>query len=146
MDPVVVVMLSVAVVAFAVMTAMLVVLLRRIGGAVPKGLTPEQEAEVSAQLEEARREAAGIRAKAQDDAGELLRRSEAAVEAAAEMRKEVEAEGKVLKYELKELRADLERRENRLAEREQRLDDEARRQADQARKTRRDGDRAGRSP
>ncbi|WP_329091909.1 ribonuclease Y [Streptosporangium sp. NBC_01469] len=136
MDPVVVVMLVVAVVALAVMTAVLVVLLRRIGGvgAVPKGPTPEQEAEAEAHLEEARREAADIRAKAQDEAGELLRRSETAVEAAAEMRKEAEAEGKILKYELKELRSDLERRENRLAEREQRLDEEARRQADRARK------------
>ncbi|MFS1300210.1 ribonuclease Y [Streptosporangium longisporum] len=136
MDPVVVVMLTVAVVALAVMTAVLVVLLRRIGGAgaAPKRPTPEQEAEVEAELEEARRQAAGIRAKAEDDAGELLRRSEMAVEAAAEMRKEAEAEGKVLKYELKELRADLERRENRLAEREQRLDEEARRQAERARK------------
>ncbi|MFI6509997.1 ribonuclease Y [Streptosporangium sp. NPDC050855] len=136
MDPVVVVMLTVAVVALAVMTAVLVVLLRRIGGAgaAPKRPTPEQEAEVEAELEEARRQAAGIRAKAENDAGELLRRSEMAVEAAAEMRKEAEAEGKVLKYELKELRADLERRENRLAEREQRLDEEARRQAERARK------------
>ncbi|WP_436760703.1 ribonuclease Y [Streptosporangium sp. V21-05] len=135
MDPVVVVMLTVTVVALAVMTAVLVVLLRRIGGAgASKGPTPEQEAEVQAHLEEARREAADIRAKAQDDAGELLRKSETAIEAAAEMRKEAEAEGKILKYELKELRSDLERRENRLAEREQRLDEEARRQADRARK------------
>jgi len=136
MDPVMVVMLVVTVVALAVMTAVLVVLLRRIGGAglVQKGPTPEQEAEVEAQLEEARREAADIRARARDDAGELLRKSETAVEAAAEMRKEAEAEGKLLKYELKELRSDLERRENRLAEREQRLDEEARRQSDRARK------------
>ncbi|GAA3422209.1 hypothetical protein GCM10018952_71500 [Streptosporangium vulgare] len=62
------------------------------------------------------------------------RKSETAIEAAAEIRKEAEAEGKILKYELKELRSDLERRENRLAEREQRLDEEARRQADRARK------------
>ncbi|MER6826724.1 ribonuclease Y [Streptosporangium sp. NPDC000563] len=136
MDPVVVVMLVVTVVALAVMTAVLVVLLRRIGGAGPvqKGPTPEQEAEAETHLEEARREAADIRARARDDAGELLRKSETAVEAAAEMRKEAEAEGKILKYELKELRSDLERRENRLAEREQRLDEEARRQTDRARK------------
>ncbi|MEV0751985.1 ribonuclease Y [Streptosporangium sp. NPDC050280] len=136
MDPVMVVMLVVTVVALAVMTAVLVVLLRRIGGAGPvqKGPTPEQEAEAEAHLEEARREAADIRARARDDAGELLRKSETAVEAAAEMRKEAEAEGKILKYELKELRSDLERRENRLAEREQRLDEEARRQTDRARK------------
>ena len=72
---------------------------------------PEQEAEVHAELEKARREAADIRAKAESDAGEILRRSEAAVEAAAELRKEAEDESRVLKYELKELRSDLERRE-----------------------------------
>ncbi|GAA2853906.1 ribonuclease Y [Streptosporangium fragile] len=137
MDPGVVVMLAVAVVALAVMTiAVSVVLLRRVGatGGRLKGPTPEQEAQIEAWFDEARREAAEIRTKAESDAGELLRRSEAAVEAAAEMRKEAEAEGRVLKYELKELRADLERRENRLAEREQRLDEEARRQAERARK------------
>ena len=139
MDPVVVVTLAVvAVVALAVMTiTVLVVLLRRIGesgaGKV-SGPSPEQEAEILAELEKARREAADIRTRAESDAGEILRRSEAAVEAAAELRKEAEAEGRVLKYELKELRSDLERRENRLAEREQRLDEEARRQAERARK------------
>jgi ribonuclease Y len=138
MDPVVVVTLAVvAVVALAVMTiTVLIVLLRRIGEAGSKisGPSPEQEAEILAELEKARREAADIRTKAESDAGEVLRRSEAAVEAAAELRKEAEAEGRVLKYELKEFRSDLERRENRLAEREQRLDEEARRQAERARK------------
>ncbi|WP_433254159.1 ribonuclease Y [Streptosporangium sp. CA-135522] len=137
MDPVVVVTLAGAVAVLAVVTiAALIVLLRRTGGAAgrPTGPSPEQEAEIQAALEEARREATEIRTRAQSDAEEVLRRSEATVEAAAELRKEAEAESRVLKYELKELRSDLERRENRLGEREQRLDEEARRQADRARK------------
>ncbi|MET8333182.1 ribonuclease Y [Streptosporangium canum] len=136
MDPVVVVILAGAVAVLAVVTiAALIVLLRRTGGAGgTKGPSPEQEAEIQVALEEARLEAAEIRTRAQHDAEEVLRRSEAAVDAAAELRKEAEAESRGLKYELKELRSDLERRENRLAEREQRLDEEARRQADRARK------------
>ncbi|MER5422227.1 ribonuclease Y [Streptosporangium roseum] len=137
MDPVVVVILAGAVAVLAVVTiAALIVLLRRTGGAGGRmtGPSPEQEAEIQAALEEARLEAAEIRTRAQHDAEEVLRRSEAAVDAAAELRKEAEAESRGLKYELKELRSDLERRENRLAEREQRLDEEARRQADRARK------------
>ncbi|MDP9861298.1 MULTISPECIES: ribonuclease Y [Streptosporangium] len=136
MDPVVIVILAGAVAVLAVVTiAALIVLLRRTGaGGGTGGPSPEQEAEIQTALEDARREAADIRTKAQHDAEEILRRSEAAVETAAELRKEAEAESQVLKYELKELRSDLERRENRLAEREQRLDEEARRQAERARK------------
>ncbi|GAA4221313.1 ribonuclease Y [Streptosporangium album] len=137
MDPVVIVILAGAVAVLAVvMTAALIVLLRRTGGVSGRmsGPSPEQEAEIQAALEEARHEAAEIRVKAQRDAEEILRRAEAAVEAAAGLRKEAEAENRVLKYELKEFRSDLERRENRLAEREQRLDEEAGRQADRARK------------
>ncbi|GAA3124174.1 ribonuclease Y [Streptosporangium carneum] len=137
MNSVVVVTLTVAVAVLAVVTiAALIVLLRRTGGALgrPGGPSPEQEAEVQTELDEARREAAEIRARAETDAGDLLRRSEAAVEAAAELRKDAEAESRSLKHELKELRSDLERREKRLAEREQRLDEEAGRQAEQARK------------
>ncbi len=63
------------------------------------------------ELERAREEAAEIRDKAENDAGEILRKSEALVEGAALMRREVEEESRVLKNELKELRADLERRE-----------------------------------
>ncbi|MFF5211837.1 ribonuclease Y [Streptosporangium sp. NPDC000396] len=137
MDPVVVVALAGAVVILAVVTiAALIVLLRRTGGAGGRvsGPSPEQMAEIQSELEAARREAVEIRTKAEDDAGEVLRKAEAAVESAAELRKEAETESRVLKYELKELRSDLERRENRLAEREQRLDEEARRQVDRARK------------
>ncbi|MBB5964585.1 ribonuclease Y [Planomonospora venezuelensis] len=148
---------AMVVLAGVTMTA-LVVLLRRTGGMTgrPIGPSPEQLAEIQSELEEARREAAEIRVKAEQEATEIfrrseqqaaeavrrseqeaeviLRRSEAAAESAAQLRKEVEAESQVLKYELKELRSDLERRENRLAEREQRLDEEARRQAERARK------------
>ncbi|MFF4415104.1 ribonuclease Y [Streptosporangium sp. NPDC001559] len=137
MNSVVVVTLTVAVAVLAVaMIAALIVLLRRTGGAPgrPSGPSPEQLEEIQTELEVARQEAAEIRAKAENDAGDLLRRSEAAVEAAAGLRKEAEAESRLLKQELKEFRSDLERREKRLAEREQRLDEEARRQAERARK------------
>ncbi|KAA9375735.1 ribonuclease Y [Microbispora cellulosiformans] len=139
MDTIVIV-LAVAVVLLAlVMIAALVIVVRRTGGvAVPSGPSPEQLAEVKAEvneeLERARQEAEEIRTKAERDAGEILQKSESLAESAALTRKEVEEEARLLKNELKELRSDLERRENRLAEREQRLDEEARRQAERARK------------
>ncbi|MEN3536644.1 ribonuclease Y [Microbispora sp. ZYX-F-249] len=139
MDTIVIV-LAVAVVLLAlVMIAALVIVMRRTGGVVaPPGPSPEQLAEVKAEvneeLERARREAEEIRTKAERDAGEILKKSETLAESAALTRKEVEEEARILKTELKELRSDLERRENRLAEREQRLDEEARRQAERARK------------
>lgn len=137
MNSVLVVTLTVIVAVFAVVTlAVLIMLLRRTGGltARPHGPSPEQQAVVQAELEEARREAVEIRLRAENDAKEILHRSETAVEAAAELRKEAETESRVLKDELKEIRSDLERRERRLAGREQRLDEEARRQTDRARK------------
>ncbi|GAT66838.1 ribonuclease Y [Planomonospora sp. ID91781] len=137
MEPVVVVMLAGTLVVLAGATiTLLVLLLRRTGAGFGRaaGPSPEQLEEVHAELEEVRREAEELRSRAEREAGEILRRSEAAEESASQMRREVEAETKVLKFELKELRADLERRENRLAEREQRLDEEARRQAERARK------------
>ncbi|MEV4459133.1 ribonuclease Y [Microbispora sp. NPDC049633] len=139
MDTIVIV-LAVAVVLLAlVMIAALVIVMRRTGGVVASsGPSPEQLAEVKAEvneeLERARREAEEIRTKAERDAGEILKKSETLAESAALTRKEVEEEARILKTELKELRSDLERRENRLAEREQRLDEEARRQAERARK------------
>ncbi|WP_169979294.1 MULTISPECIES: ribonuclease Y [unclassified Microbispora] len=139
MDTIVIV-LAVAVVLLAlVMIAALVIVMRRTGGVVaPSGPSPEQLAEVKAEvneeLERARREAEEIRTKAERDAGEILKKSETLAESAALTRKEVEEEARILKTELKELRSDLERRENRLAEREQRLDEEARRQTERARK------------
>lgn len=138
MEPLVVV-LSVAVLLLAFgMIATLVIVIRRTSGHIPqaavRGATPEQLAEAHDELEQARQEAGQIRDKAQSDASEMLRRSEAAAESAAQMRKEVEEERSILKGELKELRTDLERREGRLAEREQRLDEEARRQVERERK------------
>ncbi len=138
MDTIVIV-LAVAVVLLAlVMIAALVIVMRRTGAVAPSGPSPEQLAEVKAEvneeLERARHEAEEIRTKAERDAGEILKKSETFAESAALMRKEVEEEARILKTELKELRSDLERRENRLAEREQRLDEEARRQTERARK------------
>jgi ribonucrease Y len=133
---VVVLMVAVLVLTFGMIVALLVVI-RRTSGTLPKAgpkPTPEQLQAVSEELEQAREEAREIRHKAEIDAEEILRRSEAAAESAAQMRQEVEQESRILKSELKELRTDLERREARLAEREQRLDEEARRQAERDRK------------
>jgi ribonucrease Y len=83
----------------------------------------EQDTE---KLQEAAREAEQIRARAQDDAAGIVRRSEALAEQAEQTRLQVEQEIRAVKDEVKDLRADLERREARLAEREQRLDEEVR--------------------
>ncbi|WP_043640711.1 ribonuclease Y [Nonomuraea candida] len=132
---VVVLMVAVLVLAFGMIVALLVVIRRTSGGTPRAGKpSPEQVQAVHEELEQAREEAREIRHKAESDAEEILRRSEAAAESAAQMRREVEEESRILKSELKELRSDLERREARLAEREQRLDEEARRQAERDRK------------
>ncbi|MFG1943561.1 ribonuclease Y [Nonomuraea sp. NPDC048826] len=136
MGPLVVV-LSVAVLVLTCgMMAALFIVVRRTSGGVSKSAepSPEQLEAVHVELEQARAEAGRIRDKAETDAEEILRRSEAAAESAVQMRREVEEESRLLKSELKELRTDLERREQRLAEREQRLDEEARRQAERDRK------------
>ncbi|MEO3802721.1 ribonuclease Y [Nonomuraea sp. B1E8] len=132
---VVVLMVAVLVLAFGMIVALLVVI-RRTSGPLPRSGKPssEQVQAVHEELEQAREEAREIRHKAETDAEEILRRSESAAESAAQMRREVEEEARILKSELKELRADLERREARLAEREQRLDEEARRQSERDRK------------
>jgi ribonuclease Y len=132
---VVVLMVAVLVLAFGMIVALLVVI-RRTSSSLPRAskASPEQQQVVLEELEQAREEAREIRHKAETDAQEILRRSEAAAESAAQMRREVEEESRILKSELKELRADLERRESRLAEREQRLDEEARRQSERDRK------------
>ncbi|MEV4109211.1 ribonuclease Y [Nonomuraea sp. NPDC049695] len=132
---VVVLMVAVLVLAFGMIAALLVVIRRTSGNASRVAKPgPEQVQAVHQELEQAREEAREIRHKAETDAEEILRRSEAAAESAAQMRREVEEESRILKSELKELRADLERREARLAEREQRLDEEARRQTERDRK------------
>jgi ribonucrease Y len=83
----------------------------------------EQDTE---KLQEAAREAEQIRARAQDDASGIVRRSEALAQQAEQTRLQVEQEIRAVKDEVKDLRADLERREARLAEREQRLDEDVR--------------------
>ncbi|MEV4888853.1 ribonuclease Y [Nonomuraea sp. NPDC059023] len=136
MDPLVVVLLVAVLLLVFVTMATLVIVLRRTSGHVPGTAkpSPEQEAAVHEELEQARLEAGEIRAKAETDAEDILRRSEQAAASATQMRREVEEESRILKTELKELRTDLERREGRLAEREQRLDEEARRQSERDRK------------
>ncbi|MFI6903418.1 ribonuclease Y [Nonomuraea sp. NPDC050394] len=136
MDPLVVVLLVAVLLLVFVTMATLVIVLRRTSGHVPGTAkpSPEQGAAVHEELEQARLEAGEIRAKAETDAEDILRRSEQAAASATQMRREVEEESRILKTELKELRTDLERREGRLAEREQRLDEEARRQSERDRK------------
>ncbi|GII60479.1 ribonuclease Y [Sphaerisporangium krabiense] len=135
MGSTIVIMLAVAVVLLAVVAivALAVVIRRTNGGSLRRGPSPEELADINAELEQARREGMEIRVKAESDAGEMVRKAEAAAEDALRMRKEVEDEARTLKGELKELRSDLERREHRLAEREERLDEEARRQAERGR-------------
>ncbi|WP_084959471.1 ribonuclease Y [Thermoactinospora rubra] len=130
-----VVVLTVVVLLLALVTiATLILVIRRT--ATPRGTkpTPEQLAEAHDEITRAKLEAGKIRDKAESDAEEILRRSEAAAESALQMRREVEEESRILRDELKELRADLERREKRLAERERRLDEEAKRQGERERK------------
>ncbi|MBB5080335.1 ribonuclease Y [Nonomuraea endophytica] len=136
MDPLVVVLLVAVLLLVFVTMATLVIVLRRTSGHVSGTAkpSPEQEAAVHEELEQARLEAGEIRAKAETDAEDILRRSEQAAASATQLRREVEEESRILKTELKELRTDLERREGRLAEREQRLDEEARRQSERDRK------------
>ncbi|WP_283134769.1 ribonuclease Y [Rhizohabitans arisaemae] len=118
--------------ALLLLVVILFVLLRRPGGF--HGPTPEQVAEIQLELDMARREAVVIRANAEGDAREILRKAESLADNLGRARKELEEESLTLKTELKGLRRDLERRENRLAEREQRLDEESRRQTDRSRR------------
>jgi ribonucrease Y len=132
MEPLVMVLLVAVLLLVFVTLATLVLVLRRTAGhgQGPPPLTDEQLAAVQDELELARREAGEILGKAESDAEEVTRRSEAA----QRTRREAEEETRALKSEIKELRTDLERREGRLAEREQRLDEEARRQSERDRK------------
>jgi len=77
------------------------------------------------EIEEARREAAQLRQRAEGEAVEIRRQAQGAVAHAAELREAAEAETRAVKAGLREQRLDLERREHRLAEREERLDAEA---------------------
>jgi ribonuclease Y len=82
--------------------------------------------QIQQQTQEAAREAEQIRARAQNDAADIVRRSETAAQQAQQNRLQAEEEIRGVKDEVRELRADVERREARLAEREQRLDEDVR--------------------
>jgi ribonucrease Y len=84
------------------------------------------------QLREAAGEAEQIRARAQDDAAGIMRRSEALAQQAEQTRLQAEEEIRAVKDEIRDLRVDLERREARLAEREQRLDEDVRKLEDRS--------------
>ncbi len=119
--------------------AVLVVVLRRIGGkpAAPvTAVTPEPahltEADAARLQAEADVYAAELKAAAERDAAGIAAKAEAAAATAAEAKKEAEAEAKAAKDEARRLRADIERREDRLGEREQRLDELTRRAEDRA--------------
>ena len=120
--------LTVLVLLAAVLAVLLVRRLPVRRGRVERRLGGTRSATTSAtvELDDARREAADLRARATDEAAEIRRQAEAAAAHALSARDEVEAEARAIKEELRELRLDLERREHRLAEREERLDAEAR--------------------
>ena len=122
--------------------ALLVVIVRKPGGASASSLVDTSDGSLAGQpgpavqeanedLEAARREAADIRARAESEAAEIVRVSEtqaqSQLEHADKARSEAEEEVRTIRADLRELREDVERREGRLAEREQRLDDETRR-------------------
>lgn len=112
--------------------ALLLVIIRKPGGVSTSRVTDTPPRSATSQspgsmeLDEARREAAEIRAHAESEAQEIVRRSETQAQQADRTRSEVEEETRTIKADLRELREDVERREGRLAEREQRLDEETR--------------------
>ena len=111
--------------------AVLVVLLRRTGSLPATVLaradgTQLPEADAKRIQADADKYSAGLKAKAERDAAQIVSKAETAAAAAAQTRQEAEAEAKAAKDEARRLRADIERREDRLGEREQRVDDLAR--------------------
>jgi ribonuclease Y len=131
-----------AAVAVLLLTAVLVVLLRRAGSPAIAPETAPAAAPVAQPLPPAAIDTTGVaeaadelRRRAETEAAEIRQRADTAAEqiaemataAAAEARRTAEAELAEIKSEIKELRTDAERREQRLAEREERLDAEARR-------------------
>jgi ribonucrease Y len=101
----------------------LVVVWRR----TPATSSPQLQAQDPIQLEKASQEADHIRVRAETEAAGILARARDEAEQAAQARREVEEEIRAVKDEVRELRGDLERRELRLADREQRLDEELKR-------------------
>jgi ribonuclease Y len=89
-------------------------------GAAPPGAGLGAVARV--ELDEARREAADLRARAEVEAAEIRRQAETAAQHSALTRDEAEAEARAIKEDLREQHAALERREHRLTEREARLE------------------------
>jgi ribonucrease Y len=94
--------------------------------AKPAKLSEPAAEQIQDQIQEAAREAEQIRARAQDDAAGIVRRSESLAQQAQQTRLQVEEEIRAVKDEVRDLRTDVERREARLAEREQRLDEDVR--------------------
>jgi ribonuclease Y len=64
-----------------------------------------------------------LKAKAECEAAEIVRKAEAAASTATEIKREAEAAASAAKDEARRLRADFERREDRLSERERRIDE-----------------------
>jgi ribonuclease Y len=85
----------------------------------------ETSAAAQRTLEEARREADQVRARAETDAAAIGREAGLAADKAAQASRDADEQLHVARAEARELRTDLERREARLAERESRLDAEA---------------------
>ncbi len=120
----------------------LVVVLRRVSATtpVPDGGRTEQQPVITQgpspsqqEVDDARREAAEIRSRAEAEAQDIRRQARSAAEHAAQARDEVEEETRGFKEELREQRLEVERREHRLGEREERLDVKDRRLADRSR-------------
>ncbi len=108
--------------------ALAAVVLRKGGfGGTPASGRGAAGKRVQDEIDEARREAADIRARAETEAAEIRRKANTVAEEAAQARNETEEENRTRKADLESLRSDLERRESRVGEREERLDAEARR-------------------
>jgi len=115
---------AVTVVLLAVLAVLVVVLMRRQPTA-PQA--PSAPSAVPQGVEEAQRDAAEIRRRAEAGAVTVREQAEAAAAHARQARQEAEQEARAFKEDLRAVRVDLERREQRLAEREERLDSEQRR-------------------
>jgi ribonucrease Y len=87
--------------------------------------TDDRQAQMAAlaqiEVDEARRQAADIRTRAEHEAAEIRQQADSTAELAQLSRAEIEEEARQLKGDLRQLRTDLERREQRLGERELRL-------------------------
>ncbi|RAY12020.1 ribonuclease Y [Actinomadura craniellae] len=108
------------------LVALLIVVLRRPGGPPPEPAPTEDERDA------VRREAGEIRARAESDAEEIVRRAEEQARTHADGARAEQEEARQRRDEITTLREDVERRESRLAEREERLDTEARRLEERA--------------